>query len=194
MRAIRLDSGDLLKLSLDSRKILNDADLQRVGVFASGELDEFRIDELLEKGAPIDGFGVGTRMGTSADAPFIDSAYKLVSYAGKPRMKFSTGKMTLPGRKQVFRLTQDGYASHDVIALQEEAHAGIPLMGQVMKSGKRLPDTSPDLVSVRNHCREETTSLPKHLRELEQTGKPYPVELSPGIKAEQARLAAEYGH
>ncbi len=190
--AIRLDSGDLLTLSLESRKILDDAGLQRVGVFASGELDEFRIDELLKHGAPIDGFGVGTRMGTSADMPFIESAYKLVSYAGKPRMKFSSGKTTLPGRKQVFRQTQDGHASYDVIALQGESHAGIPLIRQVMTDGKRLPDSKPDLETVRDNCWKEITTLPNHLHNLEQTKSPYRVQLSPEIRAVQERLAAEH--
>ncbi len=192
VRAIRLDSGDVLTLSLESRKILNNAGLQRVGIFASGGLDEFRIDELLKQGAPIDGFGVGTRMGTSADMPFFDSAYKLVSYADKPRMKFSPGKTTLPGRKQVFRLTQDGRASHDVIAFQGESHAGTPLLQRVMTDGKRLPDSIADLETVRNNCRKETAALPTHLHNLEKTKQPYRVQLSPAIKAAQERLAAEH--
>jgi len=194
VRAIRLDSGDLLQLSLSARLILDKAGLQQVGIFASGELDEYQIERLLEHGAAIDGFGVGTRMGTSADTPFIESAYKLVSYAGRPRMKFSSGKMTLPGQKQIFRVMQDGHASHDVIALYGESHEGSALMRQVMDHGKRLPDSTPDLVCVRDYCQKEIASLPKHYLKLGQAERPYPVELSLGIRAERDRLAAEYGH
>jgi len=193
VRAIRLDSGDLRQLSVEARKILDAAGLQRVGIFASGELDEYRIRELLEAGAAIDGFGVGTRMGTSADTPFIDSAYKLVSYAGKPRMKLSAGKVTLPGRKQVFRLTEGGSWACDVIAMHGEAHEGRALIQQVVKHGKRLPGATPDLVAVRDYCRDELRALPIRLRALEPAHEPYRVERSPGIKREQDRLTVEYG-
>lgn len=100
---IRLDSGDLLELSRTARRMLDEAGLPQVRVFASGGLDEYRIDDLMTAGAPIDAFGVGTRMGVSADAPYLDSAYKLVEYDGRPVTKLSPGKQTSPGRKQVFR-------------------------------------------------------------------------------------------
>ena len=101
--AIRLDSGDLGELSRGARTLLDDAGLRHVRIFASGGLDEVEIDRLVRGGAPIDAFGVGTRMGVSADAPSLDSAYKLVEYDGRPILKLSEAKATEPGRKQVFR-------------------------------------------------------------------------------------------
>ncbi|HYL08077.1 MAG TPA: nicotinate phosphoribosyltransferase, partial [Candidatus Udaeobacter sp.] len=100
---IRLDSGDLGQLAKRSRRLLDQAGLRRVRIFASGGLDELAIDALVRSGAPIDAFGVGTKMGVSADDPYLDTAYKLVCYAGRPVMKLAQGKVTAPGRKQVFR-------------------------------------------------------------------------------------------
>ena len=108
VRAIRLDSGDLGALAHAARHILDDAGLHQVEIFASSNLDEYAITDLVNQGAPIDGFGVGTRMSVSSDAPTIDCAYKLVSYAGRGRMKLSAGKSSLPGRKQVYRLQERG--------------------------------------------------------------------------------------
>jgi nicotinate phosphoribosyltransferase len=106
--AVRLDSGDLLELSRSARRLLDDAGLRHVGIFASGGLDEDAIAQFVHQGAPIDGFGVGTALGVSEDAPALDMAYKLVSYAQRGCIKLSPGKALLPGRKQVFRLEQDG--------------------------------------------------------------------------------------
>ena len=119
--AIRLDSGDLLALSRECRALLDSSGLDDVRIFASGGLDEFEIDRLLSEGAPIDGFGVGTRLGVSADAPAVDSVYKLTQYDGRPVLKLSPGKQTLPGRKQVFRYSDaQGTLLRDVIALADE--------------------------------------------------------------------------
>jgi len=115
---IRIDSGDLDTLSRRSRRLLDRAGLNSVRIFASGGLDELSIEQLVRAGAPIDAFGVGTRMGVSADHPYLDTAYKLVAYAGRPVMKLSRGKVTEPGRKQVFRSTRP-FA--DSIGLHEEA-------------------------------------------------------------------------
>ncbi|HEX2163903.1 MAG TPA: nicotinate phosphoribosyltransferase, partial [Thermoanaerobaculia bacterium] len=112
VRAVRLDSGDLAELAKRSREILDAAGLERVEIFASGGLDEDSVAALVAAGAPIDGFGVGTRMGVSQDAPTLDAVYKLTSYAGRGRMKVSPGKETLPGRKQVFRVEEGGRARH----------------------------------------------------------------------------------
>ncbi len=112
---IRLDSGDLLDLSRRSRELLDQAGLPGVRIFASGGLDEYQIERLVRAGAPIDAFGVGTRVGVSADAPSLDSAYKLVEYDGRPMVKLSEDKATEPGRKQVFRSTNG-----DRIGLRDE--------------------------------------------------------------------------
>ncbi|MGH7555712.1 MAG: nicotinate phosphoribosyltransferase, partial [Longimicrobiales bacterium] len=120
VRGVRLDSGDLAELAFGARALLDGAGLQRVGIFASGGLDECEIDDLLERGAPIDAFGVGTRMGVSSDAPALDMAYKLTSYAGRGRVKLSTGKPIWPGPKQVFREHSNGRFVRDVIASADE--------------------------------------------------------------------------
>ena len=133
--AVRLDSGDLLNLSRRVRAMLDGAGLQDVDIVASGELDEFVIAGLLDAGAPIAGFGVGTRIGSSADAPWTDSVYKLVEYAGEPVLKLSVGKETLPGRKQIYRYADaDGNFERDVIAIADEpeSEGATPLLQDVM--------------------------------------------------------------
>lgn len=133
--AVRLDSGDLGALALRARSLLDAAGLPEVHVVASGGLDEYALDDLVRQGAPIDVFAVGTRVGVSADAPYLDSAYKLVEYDGRPVMKLSQGKVTAPGAKQVFRRPQFA----DVIALAEEPAPpdGTPLLETVMRHGRR---------------------------------------------------------
>ncbi|MGW3044359.1 nicotinate phosphoribosyltransferase [Kitasatospora sp. NPDC001159] len=136
--AVRLDSGDLGALAVTARRILDGAGLPGVRITASGGLDEYGVERLVESGAPIDVFAVGTLVGVSADAPYLDAAYKLVAYDGRPMMKLSTGKVTAPGAKQVFR--RPGLV--DTIALLDEpAPPGTtPLLRTVMADGKR---TSP---------------------------------------------------
>jgi nicotinate phosphoribosyltransferase len=131
---VRLDSGDLEALSRQARRVLDDAGLPHVRIFASGGLDEIDVDRLVRVGAPIDAFGVGTRVGVSADAPYVDSVYKLVEYDERPVLKLSAAKATAPGRKQVFR-GPDG----DVVALRNEPvpDGGEPLLVPVMTGGRR---------------------------------------------------------
>src|SRR5436853_3349481 len=164
---IRLDSGDLAKEAIEVREMLDRAGLKQVIIFVSSSLDEYAIERLLARGAPIDGFGVGAHMATSSDAPVLDTAYKLAEYAGRPRIKLSESKSTLPGRKQVYR-----DAGRDVIGLREEAHAGRPLLLQVMRNGRRtLPRET--LESCRNRCRAELNSLPEQLLSLMKAPSPY---------------------
>ncbi len=170
VRAVRLDSGDLATLAAATRELLDDAGLGHIEIFASGDLDEYRIAELVRGGAPIDGFGVGTRMGVSADHPSLDTAYKLVEYAGRSRMKFSTDKSNLPGRKQVYRTD-----SHDVIALHDESVDGRPLLEKVMAGGKRLPPGTRTLEQIAEYTRRERTALPSLPRR---------VDFSPGLAGE----------
>lgn len=133
--AIRLDSGDLGALARRARAALDTAGLQDVAIIASGGLDEYGIDALVRTGAPIDTYAVGTRVGTSADAPYLDSAYKLVEYDGRPVMKLSSAKATAPGRKQVFRTAGEP----DQIALRDEPvpPGAEPLLRPVMTGGRR---------------------------------------------------------
>lgn len=185
---VRLDSGDLAKHARDVRRKLDAAGLQRVKIFASSSLDEYEIQRLVSAGAPIDGFGVGTHLGTSSDAPFLDTAYKLTEYAGKPKMKLSESKATLPGRKQIFREKVAGQAVRDVVGLmQETTVAGDPLLVKVMENGRRTRSREP-LDVGRERCRTERDALPKELLSLEKAERAYPVELSPGLRQAQSTL------
>ncbi|MFY0583197.1 hypothetical protein ACN28S_60895 [Cystobacter fuscus] len=132
-----------MALAHAARCLLDTAGLAHVRIFASGGLDEDEVARLLADHAPIDAFGVGTAMGVSADAPALDMAYKLVEYAGRGRLKLSTGKVLLPGRKQVFREEEDGVARRDVLARHDEALPGRPLLRRVMHAGRRLVEARP---------------------------------------------------
>jgi nicotinate phosphoribosyltransferase len=192
--AIRLDSGDLVELAFGARRILDEAGLQEIEIFASGGLDEHAVDRIVRAEAPITAFGVGTGMGVSSDAPSIDIAYKLTSYAGRGRLKLSPGKPIRPGRKQVFRLEEGGVAVRDVIARAEEQHSGRPLLAPVMRGGLRLPAGRVDLAEARARAREEIGRLPMAVRALEPADPPYRVDLSPALEAyalEMAGLATE---
>ena len=186
LRGVRLDSGDLVSISKKVRKMLDENGLGYVQIFASGDLDEYRIEELLRKGAKIDSFGVGTKMGTSADRPYVDIIYKLcekVNGKGKfqPIMKLSEGKATLPGRKQVFRLRDaEGSFVKDVIALEDEKVDGEPLLIKVVEKGKVVYDF-PTLEDIRGRALENLSRLPEKYKRLRNVAK-YPVELSPKLK------------
>jgi nicotinate phosphoribosyltransferase len=167
---VRLDSGDLAALSREARALLDEADLKRVQIFASGGLDEHDIDGLVSAGAPIDAFGIGTRMGVSADAPYLDSVYKLVEYDGRPVLKLSEDKATEPGRKQVFRCPHG-----DVVALRDEPplDACEPLLVPVMLSGKRTgpPRT---LDTARRLFEVDLERLPEAARRIARPEPPQP--------------------
>ena len=185
VQALRLDSGDLAALAHQARQLLDDAGLEDVQLFASSGLDEHKITDLLDRGAPIDGFGVGTRMGTMADQPYLDSAYKLAGYAGTPRMKLSKAKSNLPGRKQVTRQFAEGTADQDVIAAHDEVVDGEPLLQCVMKDGARTDAGQPrSLDAVRAHVAEQQDRLPDRLRALSDAHPPYAVTLSDQLAAE----------
>jgi len=189
IKGVRLDSGDLAAHARNVRAILDAAGLGSVTIFASGNLDEFRLRELLSEKAPIDGFGVGTRMNTSADAPYLDCAYKLTDYAGKPRRKRSEGKATWPGRKQVFRrLDGDGRIESDCIALVGEAQPGVALLRPAIVDGERTaPETS--LAAIREHARGQLDSLPARWLQLEPADA-MRVDLSDALTRLAARVDA----
>jgi nicotinate phosphoribosyltransferase len=181
VRAIRLDSGDLGELAGQARRILDEAGLRKVQIFASSDLDEYRIAELLATGTPIDGFGVGTRMAVAADAPHVDMAYKLVEYAGRPRVKLASHKVIYPGRKQVFRTVRGGLMVGDTIGRHNEALPGEPLLRPVMRGGERLPAGRVSLDDARRHALRERDRLPDAVRRLEPVIAPYPVETSDAL-------------
>ncbi len=176
---VRLDSGDIGSLAVEVREVLDAAGLHDVQILASGDLDEHRIAALLANGAPIDAFGVGTQLGTSADAPALGAIYKLVDDANGPKMKLAEGKVTLPGRKQVWR-----FHDRDVLGLHDdEAPGGRPLLAHVMGGGRRLGPPEP-LAAVRERCVATLAALPPHLRSLEPASDPqWPVDVSDGLQA-----------
>lgn len=189
VRAIRLDSGELDALSRQARAALDEAGLTRVGIVASGSLDEARIERLTAAGAPIDMFGVGTEMAASTDAPALDIAYKLAEYAGRGRMKLSFAKRTLPGRKQVFRQFRDGVTAGDVVARLDETFSGCALLRTVMRDGATA-EAPPTLEHIREHAHEAIASLPADCRSLAPLVAPHPVTISVRLAEYERRVAA----
>ncbi|MCH4562439.1 nicotinate phosphoribosyltransferase [Halomonas sp. EGI 63088] len=186
--AIRLDSGDLGELAKGARALLDEAGHPEVKIVASSGLDEYKIDDLLEDDAPIDAFGVGTEMGVSADAPVIDLSYKLVEFAGTPRVKHSPGKINLPARKQLYRrLDADGRYAGDVIALRDEPIAeGEPLLAPLVRGGRIDEAALARADQARERVRDALEHLPGEVRSLASGKSGYPVELSPGLKRLQS--------
>ena len=183
---VRLDSGDLAAISKQVRKLLDDKGLEYVKIFASGDLDEFKIAELLKNGAKIDAFGVGTKLGTSADKPYVDVIYKLCETRDErgefsPIMKLSEGKGTLPGRKQVYRFKdENGNYAGDMIALVDEKVKGEPLLTKVMEKGEITYDL-PSLDEIRAAAAKNLSKLPAEYKK--PTSAPaYPVELSKDLR------------
>lgn len=177
--AVRLDSGDFLALSKEVRAILDQNGLPEIRILVSGNVDEIMIRKLLADGAPIDAFGVGTKLDTSEDAPYMECAYKLMEYDGKPRLKKSSGKATLPGRKQVLRRLQDGIMVGDLVAEEGDLQEGAPLIEKVMDQGRRLsPPSNP--VEIAAYTKSQLQSLPEYLCKLRATPS-YPVEIAPSL-------------
>ena len=155
VKGVRLDSGDLADHARKVRKILDEGGLPHATILASGNLDEYRLRDLILSRAPIDSFAVGTAMTTSADAPSLDCAYKLQEYAGRPCRKRSEGKATWPGRKQVFRtLDAQGRLDHDVLSLEDDAQPGAALLRPVVRAGQ-LIGPLPSLNEIRTHARTQ---------------------------------------
>ncbi|MGZ5781445.1 MAG: nicotinate phosphoribosyltransferase, partial [Burkholderiaceae bacterium] len=189
IKAVRIDSGDLDIQSRRVRQILDEGDCHDIGIFVSGNLDEYAVQSLLENGAPIDGFGVGTKMNTSSDAPYLDCAYKLVEYAGQPCRKRSSGKATWPACKQVFRhYDTHGVMSGDTLTLQHDALAGEPLLQPAIR-GSMLLTPSPSLLEMRAYAAAQIASLPPSLRTL-TTASPYRVAVSDALKDLTQRVDA----
>jgi nicotinate phosphoribosyltransferase len=168
VRGVRLDSGDLGDLARRVREILDDAGFPDIRILASGGLDEHSVAALRD--APIDGFGVGTQLTTSGDAPALDIVYKLVEQDGAPKMKTSTGKLTLPGRKQVYRRLDGGRLAGDTIALADETGIpGEPLLETAMEGGRPLRSPEP-LDTIRGRTLAGIAALPEGLRHLDRRG------------------------
>ena len=192
LRAIRLDSGNLAAISKLARSVLDAHGLRYVKILASGNLDEYKIERLLRDRAMIDSFGVGTNMGVSSDAPYLDVIYKLsqiddLEGNAYPVMKLSQGKVTYPGKKQVFRIADRRRAYlKDIIGLEGEKAAGKPLLEKVMENGK-IVKPSPSIENLRSFARDNLKALPARYKKL-QGKSVYPVLPSEGLKQLAARL------
>jgi nicotinate phosphoribosyltransferase len=187
VQGIRLDSGDVDGLARRSRAILNKAGRASVRIMASGDLDEFRIAELVSRQAPIDGFGVGTELITSRDAPAMGMVYKLVELEGEGRFKLSPGKKTYPMAKQVFRRRDaEGKFASDVVTRADETADGEPLLVPFVTGG-RLVAALPSLESIRSRCREQLAALPTRLLNLHAVPD-YPITYSDRLEADARRL------
>ena len=185
---VRLDSGDYNKLSLQVRHVLDDHGLDYVRILVSGGLDEYELEALIESGAPVDLFGVGTKAGVSADAPWSDMVYKLVCFDNRPVMKLSEGKMSLPGIKQIFRRHDgSGTLTGDIIALESDSGPvdSEPLLEEVMTGGVRT-QTHPPLAELRERFSTEFAFLEARYKDLRQPP-PFPVSVSPSLQ----RMTAE---
>ena len=182
IKGVRLDSGDLADHARKVRLILDGGGLNDTGILASGNLDEYRLRDLIRSGAPIDSFAVGTAMTTSSDAPSLDCAYKLQEYAGRPCRKRSEGKATWPGRKQVFRLYgRDGRLDHDIVTTLTDRQPGEPLLQPVMKEGRRLAP-SPTIGAIRQQVARQLLRLPDLFRELDEC-RLYDVQISHALRS-----------
>jgi nicotinate phosphoribosyltransferase len=183
---VRLDSGDLIALSKSVRQILDEGGLAQVTIFASGGLDEDELFAAARANAPIDGFGVGTSLTTSFDVPALDCAYKLQEYAGLARRKLSSGKVTWPGRKQVWRrFGSNGRMAGDVLSVEEDDQPGDRLIQGAMLGGRRVHKPE-SLTEIRARAAHNIEALPEPLRRLDPDAT-YPVTVSEGL----VRLAAE---
>jgi len=195
-RGIRLDSGDVLADSLWARERLDHAGWTDVQIFVSGDLDEDRIAALLDSGAPLDAFGVGTALSTSSDAPSLGVIYKLVEVDLGGRVhsaaKFSEEKHTYPGRKQVFRFSDaDGVYSRDIIGLEGETFADAePLLVPVMRQGRRLDTTPQDAAAQagRRMFMAARECLPKLIRTLRPAEEQFPVRYSARLQELSVRV------
>jgi len=187
VHGVRIDSGDLADLARRSRTLLDDAGLFDVQVLVSGGLDEFAIEALLDDAVPVDGFGVGTAMGISTDAPDLDIAYKLVEYDGSGRMKLSTGKPSLPGAKQIYRRSEDGTACGDVLARRDEAQDGTPLLETYVRQGRRVREAD-SAERCRQRAAAALTALPAGIRSIHRAADAYPVVHSDQLQDHRNRV------
>ncbi len=178
---VRLDSGDMASLSRKVRKIFDDAGLTDVKIFASSGFDEYKIADIIENGACIDAFGVGTKIGVSADAPYMDIVYKMVRFKDKNIQKLSPGKVNLPGEKQIFRKAgPNGFYTEDIIALEEESFPdALPLLETVMENG-RLIVSLPSINFIRDHFSDNFKLLEDKYKNLDAAHR-YPVNLSQAL-------------
>jgi len=185
---VRIDSGDLPAQARAVRQILDESGLQQVKILGSGGLDEYHLADFTAAQAPFDSYGVGTKMGTSADAPWTDISYKMVEYAGRPVQKLSTGKISWPGKKQVFRQLDERHQLRgDILGLREEKFADCePLLEKVMENGRAV--NSPPLATVREKFLDEFHRLDDSVKAVRNPAN-YPIEHSDGLRELQRQVS-----
>ena len=195
-RSVRLDSGDLIALSRRVRNILDEGGLADTRIFTSGDLDEWRIHDIISDGAPVDGFGVGAALTTVSDAPSLGAIYKLVEIdrdgVTVPVMKHSVGKPTLPGRKQVWRVFEDNVATEDLIEHVREGvdvPSAVPLLRRAMSGGKRDIDALA-LSELRSRSKAALAAIPERVRRIHHP-EPYRVRFGPALRAAVERFATK---
>jgi nicotinate phosphoribosyltransferase len=192
VQAVRIDSGDLDDLAVQVRQILDECGRRTVKIMVSGDLDEYHIERLLGASVPIDGFGVGTELITSRDAPAISMVYKLVEIDGEGRIKLSPGKKTYPMAKQVDRRRDaQGFFLGDVVMRSDEAALGEALLVPVVRAG-RLVDDLPSLSTIRKRCADQLAALPDKLKALSAAAD-YPISYSDLLEADARRLMEQGG-
>jgi len=193
LKGIRLDSGDMAELSQKARHILDSQGLKDSMIFASGAFDEYKIQNILSQNAQIDSFGVGTKMGVSSDAPYLDMAYKIVKYNSRPVVKLSPGKVSLTSDKQAYRfLSSKNFYDHDVIACREDKMDGaIPLLVPVLSGGKTIYD-SPPISEIRSHFKENFSRLPEKYKSINKEIPLYPVKISEKLRELQKKTIDKY--
>jgi nicotinate phosphoribosyltransferase len=174
IKGVRIDSGDLVKLSKKVKQMFKNEGFD-IKIFLSGDLDEYVIDEILRKGAIADAFGIGTKMGTSSDAPYLNGVYKLVEDEYGFKIKTSPGKITLPGKKQVYRIYKNGIMEKDIIALENEKCEGIPLLKKYIENGKVLEYE--EIEHSRKFFKENLSTLPDYLKTIKKSEIDYPIEV-----------------
>lgn len=189
LKGVRLDSGDIAHLSREVRKILKKSGLDEVTIFASGGFDEYKIQKVFAQGGDIDSFGVGTKMGVSTDAPYLDMAYKMVKYGGRSVLKLSPGKATSPSDKQIFRYTTPtGKLNKDIIGLRDDRlKGGEPLLKKVMDNGEMIFQ-SPSLPQIQERFQEEFLKLDDRYKDIKEGGEVFPVSLSPRLRSLQKEI------
>lgn len=191
IKGIRIDSGDLYILSKEIRRILDENGFRDAIIFVSGGINEFKIKELMEKNAPINGFGVGTELDTSSDVPYLDCAYKLVEYDGRPTIKLSRKKVTVPYKKQVYRLYRNGRIHKDVITyFDEKVENGVTLLKLYIENGE-LVRRLPSLKEIRELSLFNFGRIPETFKSLNQHMTMSP-EISQGLVEAAEELKSKF--
>jgi len=185
VKGVRIDSGNLIDLSKTVRKLLDDAGMLDTKIILSGDLNEYIIEEIIKKKTPVNTFGVGTELVTSKDAPALSGIYKVVQESSKgyehPLMKLSKDKVTLPGKKQIFRYEKNGFYQYDILALyNENVSKGFPLLRKAIEKGKRIyPKES--LLEIRKYVQQQLMKLPEKYKRIKNPAL-FKVKISKGLK------------